>query len=308
MSLEKLLVRNIPSGVLDWLKHLSDKSQRSLEAEARNALQEYVESRAIRESVSSRAADVGKRLTELLSKYNESYNVPRYTVSELAVLAGSDLVEPYENYFMGADEAPVSKLKVIADLLLCSPDWLVHGKGSMFIVGGDRVPHDPFEALEWFTENGAVKRIDLVRCDDEAGALSVIKTYGDEHNSKVIHTPYHVSLEIGAGGESDLCHLFLAFELLYKYYCKSSSKLFVASYIIPRKQYDLLLSGNEHPLSVIKKANRSMFWEDIWDKEMSLKNAEYWVGWNQLVRQIYSSMESRRYIVEMQEKIKETNY
>ena len=308
MAVEKLLVRNISSQVIDWLKHLSDKNERSLEAEARNALSEYVEARAIRESVSSRAADVGKRLTELLARYNESYNVPRYTISELAVLVGSDLVEPYENYFMGADEAPVSKLREIADSLLCSHDWLIHGKGKIFRAEGDRVPYDPFAALEWFTEGDAVKAVHFVRCDDETGAVVILKVYGDEHNCKVVTTPYHVSQDIGAGGEGDLCHLFLALELLYKYYCKAGSKLFVSSYLVSRKAYTELYEGNTHPLTIIKNASRSMWWEEIWDRDMSARNTSYWTGWPSLVKQIHSAMDSVRATSDMRERIKETNF
>lgn len=122
----------------------------------------------------------------------------------------------------------------------------------------------------------------------------MIKQYG-EWQCKTYRTPYHVSEEIGNGGESSLAHLLVIWQLLYRIYVKTSD-LLVQSFLVSPEEFTLLLEGNEHPLKLLQHHNASPWWEDIWDTSMFMKS-NYWSGWEQLCTRMQRALEVRPHLL-----------
>lgn len=302
MSEEKILVRGIPTVIMNFLRSLAERNERGLEAEARMALREYVENREKHLAESDRRIVIAERLNRLLALVNDSYHTPCKKISHLAVGIGEVEVTPVDNWFLGFTEAPINKLQAISAYFGSYPDWLIHGDGAPFITSYERIPENPFEALAWFTEDGKVKTVFLCRSISDSGEFCVVKEY-EGMRGEVIRTPYVFSVHVGNGGLSSMRALFVAFELLYKFYTKASNDFSVYGRILPENDFSTLISGNVHPLTVMRLSSNLPWWEDIWDSEMVKKN-KYWEDCSSMVDMVERAIGDDSIAAKWREKIK----
>jgi plasmid stability protein len=304
---DRITIRAIPRDIANALTALATRQDRSVEAEARFALKSHTDPVLMHEERSARRAEVSGRLRELTDRVNEARSVSPFRPSHIALAIGEDHAEPVEKWFTGELEPSFSQLARVAEYLGGNVQWLQHGDGQPFTVHyGTRMPEDPGAGVQWLLdiEDGTPKvdHLRLVRSGDKTGKLAIIKQYRP-HHCKTYTTPYHISEEIGAGGESSLTWLSLIFNLLYKYYTHSGKPLLnesriptglvISSYILPDSGFTTLTSGRAHPLAVLRDAQSQPWWEDIWDPDQYGKDqsAIYWPGWRALCERIYQVVE-----------------
>lgn len=308
---EKLAIRNIPAIVYQALQRLAESRNRSLEGEARQALQSWVEPELKKDERNSRRQVVAERLNRLLQVVNDGrYMRPPILMSHIAEQIGLDHAEEFENWFLGVKEPAMSQLDAIANHLGADNNWLKHGTHCVFPQSYCRLSRDPFEAVEWLTkwnskslaDTALTKTLFLVRENSETGSLAFVKL--DEQNRcQIFNTSYHVSEAIGAGGEGDLIGIFLTFELLYKLH--TSSNIDVYGYQLDKAQFEQLLAGNTHPRSLCDSP--STWWEDIWDAEMYPKH-DYWIGWSKICARIGRNIDSNDQNMKIRNIIRERKY
>ncbi|MDD2915589.1 MAG: hypothetical protein PHP70_09745 [Gallionella sp.] len=298
--LGKIAIRNIPAAIWEGLETLAHQHERSLEGEARYALQSWVEPLIQQKERSARRIEVSARLRDLLEQTNKTVRGRPIKPSHIAQEIGEDYAEGVENWFSGEQEPSFKQLDAIATYLGGESVWLRHGDRQMFPIESTRIPESPAEGFEWLldlAEPEKVSYLHLVRNSNERGSLAIVKQYGDLR-CKTYITPYHVSEVIGTGGESSLAHLSVILELLYKYYTtKGGTKVTVKSYLLSEGKFRALLEGQTHPLSLLREISDTPWWEDFWDVNQ-FRQHEYWLGWKSVCERIYRIVESTSYYQE----------
>lgn len=247
---------------------------------------------------SERCFQVGERLTALLAAVNSAVPSHRMKVSQLAEAIGQSHSETLEGYFAKQAEPSFQLLDTISGFLGASAEWVKHGVGHMFPVREARIPEGPESGVRWLLDldcDEPVSVLHLVRSNDETGSFLVVKQYG-AWRCRTYLTPYHVSAAIGAGGEAQLAALSVTLELLYAYYTKRPN-VAVRGYLVSREKFDALLSGDVHPLSLLKLqgVDSSTWWEDFWDDNQFPKH-DYWTGWKDIARQIFDVVAAKPYL------------
>ena len=256
-------------------------------------------------SLSTRRTEVSQRLRQLLEQVNQVRRGRPFQPSHIAQAIGIEYAEIVENWFAGKLEPSFSQLASIATYLGCNITWLQHGDMPRFPTQYSRIPEFAEEGVTWLLDlehpDERPTNIYFIRSESQSGELLVIKQYG-EWRCKIYRTPYHVSEEIGNGGESSLSHLLMIWQLLYRIYVKTSD-LLVQSFLVSPEEFTLLLEGNEHPLKVLQYHTASPWWEDIWDQSMFTKS-DYWDGWEQLCTRMQRALEVRPHLLAMVEQLK----
>lgn len=304
----KISIRNIPERIWVTLEALAVEHDRSTEAEARHALRSWVEPSLLVQERSSRRMEVATRLQNLLEETNSGRFGSPIRPSHLAQAIGEEHVEAVENWFTGQTEPSFSQLKAIAKYMGAVVEWLQHGDGNMFPIKRHQLSDDATEAVTWLLTwdkeetSSSLKTLHFVREASKTGSLLVVKESSNGH-FKTFTTQYHVSDEIGAGGESHLAHLCVTLELLYKHYTQNSTGLMVRSCLLKPSEYESLWKGNTNPQAILNKSINTPWWEDIWHESMFDKN-DYWIGWKELCKRISRSIESRSHLAENRDKIK----
>ena len=287
----RLLVRNIPDDVLAGLEILASQCGRSLEGEARMALELRTEPLLIKREQSKRRQELAARLNELLKRINVTKSSRFLWPSHVAEAIGETHVEQVERWFTGEVEPSLSQLESIADYLGGTRNWLKHGDGTPFSVDYKRLPRNPTEAVQWLLQarNGGQKltHLHLVRAASTEGQLVIIKQY-DDWRCETYTTPNHISEENGGTGQGDLASFVVTLCLLYKADLKAGCT--VSSYVIGWENYMNLINGKVHPLQLFTPQSKSLWWEDLWDESLFKKHARdvYWPGWQSLCE--YSSL------------------
>lgn len=302
----KITVRNLSAEVLNALSRLAEQHDRSLEAEARQALRAWVRPQMENEVRSSRATAVGQRLRYLQSELMALRTPKNATPSRLAEALGWSYADNVERWFAGEVEPSFSELSEIAELVGCHKDWLVHGEGSPYSAAYTRIPEDAFAGPDWLlapSELGLKPRLYLVRCRSESGEFAFVKTFS-AWNAQTYTTPYHISDVIGAGGESSLAWLSLVLEGLYKQWTGANGgEVYITGYLVSNESFTSLLAGKRHPMNILQDEEKSHWWEDFWD-ENQFRNHEYWPGWKTITERIFRTVEARQSMREQRETLK----
>lgn len=302
----KIAIRNIPAAIWDGLVGLANQHERSTEAEARYAIKSWVEPHLRDDGRTARRVEVSARLRDLLEQVVETRNGRALKPSHIAEAIAESHAEAVEAWFSGEKEPSFKQLEAIASYLGGSPEWLKHGDRQMFTVETARIPENPTQAMSWLLDLDSTEKVTflhLVRTADETGSFVVVKQYGELHCKTVI-TPYHLSEEIGAGGEAALAHLAVIFELLYRYYVKAGDRLMVKSYLMPKEDFQKLCSGKVHPLIPLRSGGwAALWWEDFWD-EKQFPEQDYWPGWISLCERIEQVVGLKQHLCEEKELIR----
>jgi plasmid stability protein len=305
----KISIRNIPQHIFSALEALATHHDRSTEAEARQAIQSWVEPSMVKDERSVRRKEVAERLSRLLQQVNAEKHIQRVRPSHVAQSIGEDRAEEVEDWFLGLKEPTFTQLEAIADLFGIEKKWLQHGDGRIYPVKTERLPQDPESAVQWLTTwesveptEDKVKRLHLIREMDENGMLHIVKE-SERGHFRIYSTPTHVSDRIGSGGEAMLTHLFVTLELLYKRYTKGGAGFSVVGHQLKPDDVTLLNNGNTNPGALLRDNNVSMWWEDIWDKAMVEKQA-YWPGWRALCESIERAIAANKHLNDIRNKIR----
>ena len=128
----KLLIRNIPTAIIEGLEALAGRNDRSTEAEARNAIRAHVEPFVLANERSARLVALSTRLKGLLEQVNNVIRRAPFQPSHIAEAIGETQAGHVEEWFTGEREPQFTQLETIADYLGCNRDWLKHGDGAAF--------------------------------------------------------------------------------------------------------------------------------------------------------------------------------
>lgn len=297
----KISIRNIPDDIWKGLERLASQHDRSVEAEARYALRAWVEPLTLRDERNARLVEVSTRLRYALAQVNEIQMKPLKS-SHIAQAIGEQSAKDTADWFIGEKEPTFAQLEAIAAYIGVEKTWLQHGDGHTFQVEYARIPENSTEGVKWLLDlENAEKPIFLriIRENSNTGSLAIVKQY-DEWRCKTYTTPYHISEEIGAGGESSLTYLAVIFELLYKYYVGYKGNLIIKSYLLSKEKMKDLREGNIHPLAILKEQQDLPWWEDFWDENQFQKHDadDYWQGWKKFCQRINHAIEQRSYLLE----------
>jgi antitoxin FitA len=298
----KILVRSIPLPVFQGLEALSKRHERSVEAEARFAIQSWVEPLLLSNNRSMRAKEVAGRLQLLLEQVNAVTRQAKMTPSYLAEQLHEERAGLMEKWFTGEDEPTFKQLDAIAEYLGANPDWLKHGDKHVFPFEPESMPRGVTEGARWLLDldkpqSERLTRLHFVRADDETGAFVIVKQYND-WRCKSYGTPFHISEATGATGGADLIRLAIIFELLYKSSSSQRNGASLQSYILPDKLFKKLCESKFHPLTLVYPEFNKPWWEDIWDTRS--QNEEYWPGWKSLCQRIAKVTELDGYKAEIE--------
>ncbi len=309
-DLKKILIRNIHPRIIAVLEILAGKNDRSVEAEARQALGAWVQPEISTEEKDNRLIELSRRLNNLLEQANSARKATPLKPSHVAEVIGEASAGQTERWFQGKEEPKFTQLTAIAAELGAARSWLVHGDGSMYPTSYIRLPSGVNESVKWLltwepddkeaTEQAA--EIHLLREDSKEGRLLIVKISNKSH-PKIFQTTIHISQETGDGGRRDLAHFAATLALLYKHYTKLGSKIKVSSCIVKTADFVVIGNGNTHPAKLIEKANGVLWWEDIWDKGMYPKG-DYWPGWLALCESIEQTTSENRNLSEIRNQIK----
>lgn len=307
----KIAIRNIPNQIFQALETLADVHDRSTEAEARQALRAWVEPLLVQDNRNTRRKEVAERLNRMLTQVNSGRRGTKLTPSHIAEAIREEHAEDVEDWFLGEKEPSFSQLTAVANLLGIDSDWLKHGDKMLYPPEYVRLSENPYEAVDWLLswdpvdapQNGKVKTLHLVRAENQTGALYIVKE-SDKAHFRTFYTPIHVSEEIGAGGEASLAALFVTLELLYKRYTAMGSGIMVLGYQLRPDDITQLTNGHTHPGSLLDEGSRSMWWEDIWDREMAPKHS-YWPGWKSLYERIERVVSARSHLNNLRTQIRQ---
>lgn len=304
---QKIQIRNIPDDTWLMLERLASRHDRALEAEARHALRFWVDKHTVNPNTNDRLVELSKRLRYALAQVNEVITTP-IKPSQIAQAIGETGAANTIDWFAGNQEPTFDQLSAIANHLGVEAKWLQHDDRKIFPVEHIRIPEDAGEGVRWLIDHDAPNKprfIRLIREDDDAGTLFIVKQYSDWHCTTYV-TPYNISEHIGAGGEASLTYLSLIFDLLYKYYVTCRGQLIIKSYIVPPDRIRALTDGKIHPLAALKDIHDRPWWEDFWDESQFQRHDPhyYWHGWRQFCERIKSAQEYSSSLMEVKKKIR----
>ena len=284
----RILVRNLSTEVLSALSKLASKAERSLEAEARQALKQWVEDHLNAASKMERTTQVSRRLHFLMDEIRALRSSEPISPSRVAAALDFEHASQVESWFAGEEEPSFKQLETLAQLLGANRNWLQYGEKSPFIVETIQLPRSPAAAVHLLKigDNAEeVKEIILVRSDSQRGELTIVCRL-NSWKAITYRTHLHISEEIGGSGEAALAWFFLTLKRLHLAHIKDG--FLVSSYLLDEQGCSALGSGSRHALNVLKEsknARHNCWWEDIWDEDQYPKH-EYWPGWKQLARRI----------------------
>jgi len=307
--LGKMQIRGISPEVVQALSELAQLHHRSVEGEARAALDGWVAPVLLKGKQSTRLLEVSSRLRRALDEYNSE---PGFSLSpsELAEQIGEDSASAVESWFAGEAEPGFTQLNRVARFLGIREEWLKHGKGSIFPVESIRLSENPYRAVEWllFWDAEKTEYIDklyLVRVKNREGNLYIVKRSKAGHY-RIFITPTHVSDMIGAGGRGMLEALFVTLHLLYRVYCGARAPFLkefdngnspmVSGVLLDSENSKTLVSGMTNPASILSfQQYNSMWWEDLWDPGQKDK-LDYWPGCAELHGEILAGIQEKEHL------------
>lgn len=258
---------------------------------------------------SNRVCDVKNRLNILLTEINQIPSNSSLTPSKIAAKLGYEYASEMQSWFEGEAEPSFGQLRQLAQFFGCDEDWLLNGTGQPFSSKSYQGFREIFNLLDFFTtpDEGYDKVIEIVfiRKDSKEGEIIIGKIF-DSYRYKLYRTPFHLSHVVGATGAHDRAVLILMLEAFYH----SLWKMKVRSYLVDSTTYDALISGQKNALRILPNHLISPWMDDIWDREMYLKNSDnlYWKGWKDLCLNIASDIEMDKSMKEDKEMIKNGNH
>lgn len=240
--------------------------------------------------------EVAQRLNFSLSQLQGVKGGRNLTASLLAEFAGLSGPESTIAALHGEAEIDFGLLDKLACVLGVDPEWLKHGRGVPYPAPEIRLSYAAEESIDQLLspKNGEkVARIYFLRSNDKFGSLKIVRRFGSSFSCELLSTPYHISQEIGGGGEGDLSFLFRTFQCLYREYTGSASNpaykgVVIKSYLLSNKYFQGGEAQHVHPLLLPEHGTECPWWEDIWDAN---SGAEHWEGYKEFKSRILNAME-----------------
>jgi hypothetical protein len=185
--------------------------------------------------------------------------------------------------FSASEEPSFAFLDRVAEYLAVDSEWLKHGVGTPFQVSQER---DYGSSLSQKLIESPAKKITMVRSTSVAGEIAIVLQFGS-FRCEVLDTNLRLSVQIGAGGERDAARFSATCEALW-----GARKGSVGSVMMTPDNFDRLISGNGHALTLIARSNYQSWFDDWWDPAMFMQRNDpdqYWPGYRDFCARIHKA-------------------
>lgn len=229
---------------------------------------------------SNRLIDISNRLHLLVNEANYLHKMPLLNPSLLAYQLDFDTACNVEAWFDGRVEPKFDDLKQIAKIFGCSEDWLLFGLGRPF--QAKKLPDfDSFDQLIEFIITpddpyNTLTNIYLIRCDNLAGELGILKQYNDR-TCQFFTTDIYLNENL----TEKQAYKTAFFSLVIYVLTHADAMPNCFGYVLDGELFMRLLEGKEHPLKVINKAEHGEYGEwcfDLFDISFG-HDKKNWVNW-----------------------------
>ncbi|WP_180172587.1 Arc family DNA-binding protein [Acinetobacter sp. YH12023] len=251
-----------------------------------NTVLKAIEELVSKNIYSNRKAHLSNRLNLLKDQFNRIEK--NLSSSVIAYKINEEYAEHVDLWFKGKLEPSFSQLRKIAQLFNCNVEWLFHGIGHPFTILEDNFPLDNSAAIEWLNKshnlyNQPIKIL-LLRSKDDRGDFYIVKIY----ESNLFEIIFIKNIILNKMLYEDNLKNIKIFSNILKDINKNleltSLRKKIKSFILKNNDFEELVAGNIHPLSVLN--TYTPWWEDIWD-EGFYHNNQYWDGWIELCDKIH---------------------
>lgn len=221
-------------------------------------------------------AKVAARFKEVLELMNEGRAYSKFTIQQLAQLMKLHRISELENIFTGKVEPTFDFIADFSEMLGVNKDWLIEGKNNPF--SNELTSHnDPMDYLSTIL-NFEPEGIYFIRENTDTSAAFILLKVS-KWKYIVIDRTWHISDEVGAGGQSQLVSFFLFIKEL-----RDVRKLHTKCWglTLNRNEFSALLSGKAFPGKHIDVSfSEDPWWDDLTDinhKYPISENYEQWHG------------------------------
>ena len=209
----------------------------------------------------------------------------KLSASLIAERIGEENAVLTSKIFSGSEEPSFAYLDRVAAYLAVDGEWLKRGVGAPFRVSHQR---EYGKTLAKKLIESPAKKITLVRSASAAGEVAIALQY-DSFRCEVLETTLHLSHHIGSGGEGDAAKFSTTCEALW-----SARKGSVNSVAMTPDNFQRLVSGNGHALSLIARSDYQSWFDDWWDPSMFMHRNDpdqYWTGYREFCIRIRKARE-----------------
>lgn len=127
-----IALRGLAPEIIELMTTLAAKNDRSVEAEFRQAIHQYVEPIRLKMEIAQGRNEMAQRLHLAHLTFLEARPEHSPKLSYLANAIGEERAGPIETWFDGSACPPFSALDKLAAYFGCSAAWLIHGDGQPY--------------------------------------------------------------------------------------------------------------------------------------------------------------------------------
>lgn len=282
--MRKLSVRNIPEEIYVALESLAEVNMRSVEAQVRYSIQQCVNATSDKKTSSDMYREaVSKRLIQVLNEADKiNKKSSKLKPTHIAEEMGYESIGTVTDWFNGDILPTLSEMKELSEVLGCSSNWLIHGDLPVYRpktrIDLDKYGRYAVEELTKADEKGnKVESIHLIR-ESGTGSLLIIREFEGVRTVDAFWPSINIIDSGCIGDESILARFFVTLCGLYYSFGKET---LVHGYLVQEGVYqEICQEKQQHPLTLLQdhRTKKSVWWEDVWDKNQNDRKKEYWEG------------------------------
>lgn len=291
----RVSIRSMPDDIITTLDSIAEQHHRSREGEIKAAIEAWIDQHTkidpASTAIEKQRSSVAERFAIVLTQLHQVTPYDRWTESVIAEASGELNSASIVAGVHGESDLSFEQMERISQVLGINPDWLKHGRGSIYLTEMKRLQGDLNAIVNELTapDNDKLPALHLIREQSETGRLILVQEFVDSPAARLYTTPHHISHEIGAGGEGDLVEVF---DLMRRLYNRKTNAL-VLGYLTPESEIQRFFQGELHPLKLVERSRRSIWWEDVWDQTSLERGGECWPGQHSLTTRILEVERSR---------------
>ncbi|EJO2021549.1 helix-turn-helix transcriptional regulator [Vibrio vulnificus] len=220
-------------------------------------------------------SQISQRLALVLELMNEKREYSKFTIAQLAQIMKLHKVSELEDIFRSKEEPTFEFIERFCDVFGVNKTWVIEGKRAPFS-NDEQAFGEPLWYLE-VIENLNPQRVFFVRKNSkEAPAFIMVKL--NDYKFKIFHRTWHISDEVGAGGQRQLVSFYELVKALRDekgYYSKCGGLT------LDEDDFKELFRGDKYP-GVYTELDRSEdpWWDDLTDINHSYPISANYGDWH----------------------------
>ncbi len=215
------------------------------------------------------------RFCTVLELMNEGRGNAKFTLPQLAQVMGLEKISDLENVMTGKVEPNFAFIEHFCECFGVNPRWLKEGVASPFS-NDDSTKGDPLWYLDEIKALNPQGIFFIREKSDSAPAFILLKL--SDFKYKILRRSWHISGDVGAGGQSQL----VGFYKLIKKLCRGmdfGSRC--GGLILEHHEFEALRTGQIFPGKYILHRHENPWWDDLIDihhKYPIAENYRHWYG------------------------------